>query len=193
MSWQQRRTKDLSLKTFATFLLVSLSLLLASRSGSATGGASRLSSSDYLLHNISVWNGAVSIIDPWVAGDRGQSLISDAVALKPLQGYKTELGSRRKALAANAQANTAMASGVPDDAKDLDSKLTAYLRSADAMMAALERVAALPNGYTNTELAPLAQDLETVSTRLNTDMQALNTAQRAYSTAHKIPLREARQ
>ncbi|MCL1500559.1 hypothetical protein [Xanthomonas nasturtii] len=185
--------KTFTTKTFTTFLLVSFSLLLASCGGSTGSGASRLSSSEYLLHNISVWNGAVTIIDPWVSGDRGQSLIADAVALKPLDSYKTALGSQRKALAANAQANSAVASGVPDNAKDLDAKLTAYLKSADAMMAALERVAALPNGYSNTELAPLATDLETASAQLNTDMAALNTAQRAYSAEHKIPMQQVQQ
>ncbi|PKV13260.1 hypothetical protein [Xanthomonas prunicola] len=181
------------MKTFTTLLLVSLGLLLASCGGNGGTGASKLSSGDYLLHNISVWNGAVTIIDPWVSGDRGQSLIADAVALKPLERYKIALGGQRKALAANAQANTAMAPGVPDNAKDLDSKLSAYLKSADAMMAALERVAALPNGYTNAELAPLTQDLETASAQLNTDMETLNTAQRAYSAEHKIPMQEVRQ
>lgn len=61
------------------------------------------------------------------------------------------------------------------------------------MMAALERVAALPNGYGNAELAPLAKDLETVSAQLNTDMEALNTAQRAYSKQHKIAMQEVSQ
>ncbi|NJB92983.1 hypothetical protein [Xanthomonas arboricola] len=181
------------MKTFTTFLLVSFSLLLASCGGGTTTGASKLSSSDYLLHNISVWNGAVTIIDPWVSGDRGQSLVADAIAHKPLDSYKTALGSQRKALAANAQANTAMAAGVPDNAKDLDGKLSAYLKRADAMMAALERVAALPNGYGNAELAPLAKDLETVSTQLNADMEALNTAQRAYAKQHKIAMQEVSQ
>ncbi|MCS3746880.1 MULTISPECIES: hypothetical protein [unclassified Xanthomonas] len=181
------------MKTFTTLLLVSLSLLLSACGGGVTSGASKLSSSDYLLHNVSVWNGAVTIIDPWVSGERGQSLIADAVAHKPLGGYKTALGSQRKALAANTQANTAVASGVPDNAKDLDTKLSAYLKSADTMMAALERVASLPDGYTNAELEPLAKDLESVSNQLNTDMEALNTAQRAYSAEHKIPLQQARQ
>ncbi|KQQ84646.1 hypothetical protein ASF73_13885 [Xanthomonas sp. Leaf131] len=181
------------MKTFTTLLLVSLSLLLAACGGGTTSGASKLSSSEYLLHNISVWNGAVTIIDPWVSGERGQSLVTDAIAHKPLESYKTALGSQRKALAANAQANAAVASGVPDNATDLDGKLSAYLKSADAMMAALERVSALPNGYTNTELAPLAKDLETVSAQLNVDMEALNTAQRAYSKEHKVPMQEVSQ
>ena len=67
------------MKTFTAFVVLSFSLLLSACGGSdIASGASKMSSSDYLLHNISVWNGVVKIVDPWVSGERGQSLMADA-------------------------------------------------------------------------------------------------------------------
>ncbi|MCC4605455.1 hypothetical protein [Xanthomonas campestris] len=101
-------------------MLVSLSLLLTA-CGSGIG-ASKLSSSEYLLHNISVWNGQECRRDDGCTGTRRR-------AAQRLQQYR---------------AGTA------------------------------------------------GQDLETLSTQLNADMQALNIAQRAYSTEHRSALQEVR-
>lgn len=191
---RKTRTKDSALKTFTAFVVLSFSLLLSACGGSdLASGASKMSSSDYLLHNISVWNGVVKIVDPWVSGERGQSLMADAIAHKPLEQYKIALAGQRKALAANTQANTMMASGVPDNAKELDAKLVATLKSADATMAAMEQIAALPDGYTNETLAPLGKQLQTTANGLVADIQALNTAQRAYSKEHNVPFQEVQQ
>jgi hypothetical protein len=173
------------LKNFVSLVLLALCATLVSACDPSTGNKN-MSPDDYLTHNISVWNGVVSQTEPWIGGERGQKMLADASELKSMKWHKNALDNPRKQLASYGQGYEGF--GIPEDAQDLDAKLKAYQKSIDAMLSTMQEIAALPDGYTEAQLAPLLERLQTQSDTYDTDAETLDAAQKAYAKKHNIQL-----
>lgn len=173
------------MKNLVTLVLLALCATLISACDPTTGNKN-MSPDDYLTHNISIWNGVVSQTEPWIGGERGQKMLADASGLKSMKWYKNALDNPRKELGSYGQGYEGF--GIPEDAQDLDFKLKAYQKSVDAMLATMQEIAALPDGYTEVQLAPLLERLQTQSDIHDTDAEALDAAQKAYAKKHNIQL-----
>ena len=173
------------MKNLVTLVLLALCATLVSACDPTTGNKN-MSPEDYLTHNISIWNGVVSQTEPWIGGERGKKMLADASELKSMKWYKNALDNPRKQLSSYGQGYEGF--GIPQDAQDLDVKLKTFRKSMDAMLATMQEIAALPDGYTESQLAPLLERLQTQSDTYDADAETLDAAQKAYAKKHNIQL-----
>lgn len=173
------------MKKLVTLVFLALCATLVSACDPTTGNKN-MSPDDYLAHNISIWNGVVSRTEPWIGGERGEKLLADASELKSLKGYKNALDNPRKELGSYGQGYEGF--GIPEDAQDLDVKLKAYQKSIDVVLATMQEITALPDGYTQAQLAPLLERLQAASDTYDSDAEVLDAAQKAYAKKHNIQL-----
>ena len=170
------------MKRFHTLLLAAgLALLTA-----CSGGGSGMTASEYLTENVALWNGTATTVQQWTIGPRGEELQKALGQGKGLATFKSGLEGAR----AEMKQYLAMIDQMPpaDDAKDVHQKLRTYVQSSDEMFAILLEMAALPADKTKEQVMPLAEKLQTVGNRIDTEMQALDAAQDAYAKKHGIQL-----
>lgn len=179
------RTKEIVLKNLVTLVLLALCATMLSACDPTTGNKN-MSPEVYLDHNVAVWNSVTRVTEPWIGGPRGEQLLDDAIELKPMTAHRNALNNPRKQIASSGVDFGGF--GIPEDARDLDAKLKAYLKSADTVLATMQEIAALPDGYTETQVAPLLERLNGESDTLDKDASALDTAQDAYAKKHRITL-----
>lgn len=168
------------MKRFQYLLLAgALSLL------SACGG-SGMSASEYLTENVALWNGTARTVQQWTIGPQGEQMQQSLAEGKGLVDQKSGLEGARAQL----KQYLGMIEQMPpaEDAKDVHEKLRTYVQSSDEMFGILLEMAALPEGYTQEQMKPLAEKLQAVGNRMDAEMVALDTAQGAYAKKHGIQL-----
>ncbi|MDR6674250.1 hypothetical protein [Xanthomonas sp. 1678] len=173
------------MKNLVTLVLLALCATVLSACDPTTGNKN-MSPDDYLMYNVSTWNGIGTVTEPWLGGERGEQLLADASALKSMQPHRNALNNPRKQIASSGKAYEGF--GIPEDAQDMDAKLKAYQKGADTVLATLQEIAALPDGYTEAQVQPLLERLNTESETLDKDATALDAAQNAYAKKHHIKL-----
>jgi hypothetical protein len=168
------------LKRIHTLLLVSLIGLLSAC------GNSGMSASEYLTENVAFWNGTVSTVQQWTIGARGEELQKALASGKGIASFKSGLEGAR----AETQQYLVLIDQMPpaDDAKELHQSLRTFVQSADEMFSTLLQIAALPEGYTQAQITPLAEQLQQLGNRMDAETQALDAAQNAYAKQHGIQL-----
>jgi len=170
------------LKRFRTLLLAASLGLLSACGGSGSG----MCASEYLTENVAFWNGAASTVQEWTVGNKSEPLQK---ALATGEGLDTLKPGLERARTEMQQYLTRIDQMPPDeDAKDVHQKLRAYVQSAEEMFGILVEMAALPADKTKEQVMPLAEKLQTVGNRIDTEMQALDAAQDAYAKKHGIQL-----
>ncbi|UYB51896.1 hypothetical protein OCJ37_18275 [Xanthomonas sp. AM6] len=173
------------MKNLIILVLLALCATVLSACDPTTGNKS-MSPDDYLTHNVSVWNGIGTAIAPWIGGERGEQLLTDASNLKSMQPHRNALNNPRKQIAGYGKGYEGF--GIPEDAQDVDARLKAYQKSTDAMLATMQEITALPDGYTEAQVQPLLERLNTESDAYDKDAAALDAAQNAYAKKHRIKL-----
>jgi len=170
------------LKRFQTLLLAAGLALL----GACSGGGSGMSASEYLTENVALWNGTATTVQQWTIGPRGEQLQKALGEGKGLATFKSGLEGAR----AEMKQYLTMIDQMPpaEDAKDVHQKLRTYVQSSDEMFGILLEIAALPEGYDQAQIMPLAEKLQAVGNRIDGEMQALDAAQGAYASKHGIQL-----
>jgi hypothetical protein len=177
--------RKLLLKKRLTLVLLALCAAVLSACDPTTGKKT-MSPEDYLTYNVSAWNGITSVTEPWIGGERGEQLLADASERKSMQPHRNALNNPRKQIASS---NTGYEGfGIPEDAQDMDAKLKAYYKNTDTVLATLQEITALPDGYTEAQVQPLLERLHTESDALDKDASALDAAQNAYAKKHRIHL-----
>ncbi|MCF7751075.1 hypothetical protein KQ945_09990 [Bacillus subtilis subsp. subtilis] len=169
------------MKRFQILLLASLLSVL-----SACGGGSGMSASEYLTENVAFWNGTASTVQQWTIGNRGEELQKALASGKGIASLKSGLEGAHTEIQ---QYLTRIDQMPPnEDAKDVHQKLRTYVQSSEEMFGILLEMAALPEGYSKEQMMPLAEKLQAVGNRIDTEMQALDAAQDAYAKKHGIQL-----
>ncbi|KLD79669.1 hypothetical protein FZ025_11280 [Xanthomonas hyacinthi] len=173
------------MKNLVTLILLALCATVLSACDPTTGNKT-MSPDDYLTHNVSIWNGIASVTEPWVGGARGEQLLTDAAELKSMRPHRNALNNPRTQIASDGKGYEGF--GIPDDAQDMDAKLKAYQKSTDTVLATLQDITALADGYTEAQVQPLLERLNTESETLDNAAAALDAAQNAYAKQHRIKL-----
>lgn len=175
------------MKKFRSLVLIGLlSLLVAACS---SGGRSTMTPDEYLLHNVSAWNGVTEYVNRWTGGEQGEALTRSLQERKGLKQYASPLGHARAELAqVLVQVQTFPP---PEDAVALRDMTVTYLKTADSLYETMQKVAALPDGFADEQFAPLGAELERLGKALDGQMTALNDAQMAYAKKHKIQLQQS--
>lgn len=153
-----------------------------------SGGNSSTTPDEYLLHNVSAWNGVTATLNRWLDGNQGEELTR---SLQERKGMRQSAGPLKHARAELAmmlpQVQTVPP---PDDAKGLRDMTLAYFKTVDDIYATMEKLSALPDGFSEAQYAPLGSELERLSKSLETQMDELDAAQKAYAKLHRINLQE---
>lgn len=163
-------------------------LLAASLAVLTACGGNGMSASEYLTENVAFWNGTATTVQQWTIGNRGLELQKALASGKGIASFKPGLERAR----AEMQQYLTLIDQMPpsEDAKDVHQKLRTYVQSSDEMFGILVQIAALPEGYSQAQITPLAEQLQQVGTRMDTEMEALDAAQSVYAKQHGIQLQK---
>ncbi|WP_411850379.1 hypothetical protein ACLB90_15945 [Stenotrophomonas sp. LGBM10] len=169
------------MKRFHYLVLAAVLALLT-----ACGGG--MSARDYLTENVAYWNGTTSTVQQWTVGPQSEQLQRALQEGKGLGTFKFALGNAQK----EQQDRLVSIDQMPpsDDAKDLHQKLRTYVQTAEELFGVLLQIAELPDGYSQEQIAPLAEKLTVIGERMDVEMQALSDAQDAYAKQHRINLQK---
>ena len=175
------------MKRFQSLLLAASLALLGACSGTGTGGGS-MNASEYLTENVAFWNGTTSTVQQWTVGPRGEELREALQSGQGLSTFKPGLGKAQQEIRQHLMLIDQMPPA--DDDKVLHQKLRTYVQSCEEMFTVLGKMAALPDGYSREQIAPLAEQLQQIGNRIDAEMQALSQAQAAYAKQHRINLQQ---
>ncbi|ALN94186.1 hypothetical protein [Lysobacter gummosus] len=169
--------------------LVLIGLLSLFVAACSSGGRSTMTPDEYLLHNVSAWNGATEYINRWLGGEQGEAFTRSLQERKNMKQYAGPLGHARAELAqVLVQVQTFPP---PEDAVALRDMTASYLKTADSIYERMQKIAALPDGFSDEQVAPLGAELERLGKDLETQMSDLNDAQGAYAKKHGIQLQQS--
>lgn len=174
------------MKKFRHLVLIGLfSLFVAACS---SGGRSTMTPDEYLLHNVSAWNGATEYVNRWLGGNQGEALTKALQERKGMQQFTSPLNHARAELAA--VLSQVQTFPPPEDAVALRDMTVTYLKTADSIYTAMQKLSALPDGFSDEQFAPLGSELERLGKDLESQMNSLNEAQQAYAKKHGINLQQ---
>jgi hypothetical protein len=169
--------------------LVLIGLLSLFAAACSSGGRSTMTPDEYLLHNVSAWNGATEYINRWLGGEQGEAFTQSLQERKGMKQYASALGHARAELAqVLVQVQTFPP---PEDAVALRDMTATYLKTADSIYETMQKAAALPDGFSDEQFAPLGAELGRLGKELDTQMSGLNDAQVAYAKKHNIKLQQS--
>ena len=172
------------MKQFSNAALVVLMAILV-------GGCSmrdKMKAEEYMDMNISMWNGAALEADPWISGDRAEEFSKALQTRKNLKNFVSRLGKPHKEL--SGYLTLVGQYPIPEDARELNNLLIAYLQGTIECFSVMKQIAALPDGFTDAQLEPLGQELSRITAEIDTRQGALDAAQKAYAKKYRIHLQE---
>ncbi|AWH24729.1 hypothetical protein [Stenotrophomonas sp. YAU14D1_LEIMI4_1] len=161
-------------------------LLLATSLGLMAACHSGMSNRDYLYENVASWNSMVNTVQLWTEGARGEAFHAALQDGKSLEQFRFGLGNAHKEATDRLTHIELLTHG--KDADALHQDLRDSVQSTADMFAVMQKIAALPDGYSEEQVTPLLQALDEATTKMDTDMQALSDAQDAFAKANRIQL-----
>jgi len=161
-------------------------LLLATSLGLLAACNSGMSNRDYLLENVASWNSMVHTVEQWTSGARGEAFHAALQDGKSLEQYRFGLKNAHQEATNRLTHIEQLPHG--KDAEPLHQNLRDSVQSTAAMFAVMEQIAALPDGYSEEQVAPLLEQLDQATTKMDKDMQVLSDAQDAFAKANRVTL-----
>ena len=153
---------------------------------SACKGDGKVGASDYLLQNISVWNGAIRDFDDWNSGTKGEAFFA---SIEERHGMKAIVSHMKNARGQVAGSLTTMeAYPYPADAADVHAKLLDLLKNVIAVYDVMLKMDALPDGFSDAQIQPLQVEYDRLIDAFGQKADALDRAQQAYADKHGISL-----
>ena len=170
-------------KRFSYSLILCGSLLWAL---SGCGDSDKANSGDYMLQNISSWNGAAKEFNDWTAGGKSQKFFPSIERRHGMDAIISHLSNARDALIKNRAGMEAYA--FPSDAADLNAKLVdtqaVFIDIFDVML----KMDALPDGFSDAQIDPLISEYKRLHALALEKYDILEKAQKDYAKSHGIAL-----